>query len=276
MSHFRPILNASPKQWIRSVSRHLSGASGLSIPHILRLRSLPRFREATVPFYGSELSIVDSASFLFMYEEIFLHQIYKFPIEGKPYILDCGSNIGMSILYFKRLAPEAEIVGFEPDPKIYEALKRNVDAFHLKNVTLIPKAVWSSETTLVFQSEGADGGRVSGDNADVGVRVETLRLRDFLIRPVDFLKIDIEGAELEVLRDCRDRLDKVKFLFVEFHSFVDRKQNLESLLECLSSAGFRYQIQSTGAISQHPFISRSDSAGMDMQLNIFAFRPKSQ
>ncbi len=268
----RPVLNSTPKQWIRSTARHLTGKAWLSPLQILKLRRTPRFQDASVPFLDGTLRIVDSLSFLFMYEELFHQEIYRFRTEGRPYILDCGSNIGLSILYFKRLFPDAEVVGFEPDARIFAALSANVSAYRLADVTLMPKAVWSSETTLVFHAEGADGGRVS-EGTDGGTRIETLRLRDYLVRPIDFLKIDIEGAELEVLRDCRDRLDKVKRLFVEFHSFSDRKQDLESLLECLASAGFRYYVQTTGTESKQPFISRYESAGMDMQLNIYAYRP---
>ena len=42
------------------------------------------------------------------------------------YVIDCGANIGMSITYFKRLYPKSKIIGFEPDPKIFETLKKNI------------------------------------------------------------------------------------------------------------------------------------------------------
>ena len=54
-----------------------------------------------------------------LYEDIFINRVYEFEASRPdPRIIDCGSNIGMSVLYFKHVYPEARIVGFEPDPTI--------------------------------------------------------------------------------------------------------------------------------------------------------------
>jgi hypothetical protein len=63
-------------------------------------------------------------------------------------------------------------------------------------------------------------------------------LRDLLDSPVDFLKIDIEGAEYAVLKDCRDRLQNVRNLFVEYHAAPDEPQRLNEMLSWFSEAGF--------------------------------------
>lgn len=275
LKHIRPVINSTPKEWIRA----LKGGDGrLSLAEAVRLRAMPRFRPGRARILGGEVEFVDSASFLYMCKELFGEEIYRFQsASDRPYILDCGSNIGLSLLYFKRLYPGAEIVGFEPDPAIHACLERNVRAFGHAGVTLLRKGVWSSATTLTFAQEGADGGRIGDlEPGDKGtVSIETVRLRDFLDRPVDFLKIDIEGAEGEVLGDCRDRLGNVRRLFVEFHSFQGRPQGLESILSWLAEAGFRYYLQTTGTLSRRPFLAREISAGMDMQLNVYAYRPDS-
>ncbi|MEO7425750.1 MAG: FkbM family methyltransferase [Fibrobacteria bacterium] len=270
----RSIYRSSPKSWVAYLKTKESPEARLSLAEVSRLKSMPRFQPALVPYQGKKLQIVDSASFLFMFQELLGEEIYRFTSGNRtPYILDCGANIGLSILYFKRLFPEAVIVGFEPDPKIFAALKANVDGFGLRGVELVPKAVWSSETTLSFSHEGADGGHIAGPSERKGIiEIKTVRLRDYLDKPVDLLKMDIEGAECEVLRDCREALKRVERLFVEFHSFAGKGQELQSLLTYLNEAGFRYNIQSTGVLSKHPFVARQVHAGMDMQLNIFAYR----
>jgi hypothetical protein len=88
---------------------------------------------------------------------------------------------------------------------------------------------------------------------------------------VDFLKIDIEGAETETLKDCADRLGNVENLFVEYHSFDGERQTLDTLIGILAGAGFRLHVHSPNA-SPQPFVHRDLNAGMDLQLNIFAFR----
>jgi hypothetical protein len=104
------------------------------------------------------------------------------------------------------------------------------------------------------------------------IEVETVRLRDFLNKKVDFLKIDIEGAEINVLKDSSDLLHNVENLFVEYHSFVGMEQELPELLQIIKNAGFRTHITAPGITSLHPFINLTVSSKMDNQLNIYCFR----
>ncbi|MEA5503464.1 FkbM family methyltransferase [Halotia wernerae UHCC 0503] len=238
-----------------------------------KLNSTPRYTLTTTNILGTEISLVDSASFIFMYKEILESQIYKFKTNScTPIIIDAGANIGLSTLYFKQLYPQSKIIAFEPDTRVFAALKENIAAFSLTNVDLVNKAVWSSETILKFMSEGADAGRiVQVDKSKEIQEVSTIRLRDYLNQKVDFLKIDIEGAETEVINDCQDLLINVDNLFVEYHSFVNQPQTLSNLIDILSRANFRFYIDAP-IKCQHPFYEHGQYMGMDQQLNIFAFR----
>lgn len=237
-----------------------------------RLKSIPRYRPAVTNILGAPIEVVDSASFVFMYKEIFQHQIYRFPAAtDRPYIIDCGSNIGLSVLYFKHLYPASRILAFEPDDEIFNVLQRNMEHAGCQDVELDGRAVWTSETSLNFMSEGADGGRLSGPGDLPNKVVRTVRLREYLVSPIDFLKLDIEGAETEVLIDCADSLANVKAIFVEYHSFAERPQTLHTLTTLLADAGYRMHIHAP-APSPQPFMSRDLYGGMDLQLNIFAFR----
>jgi FkbM family methyltransferase len=240
----------------------------------LRIQNLPRFTETEINFLDKKIKIADNASFHFIKKEIFDQQIYKFNCAtGTPYIIDCGANIGLSIIYFKQLFPKAEITGFEPDDRIFNVLQHNVEVFNLSNVDLIKKACWNKKTTLQFYSEGADGGRAAKDfDTNNLIEVETTRLRKYLNRKVDFLKIDIEGAESVVLEDCKDLLINVKNLFVEYHSFFNQEQYLPEILTIMKDAGFRLHVTAPGLTSQNPLVRLNDYLGMDNQLNIYGFR----
>ncbi|HEY0728922.1 MAG TPA: FkbM family methyltransferase [Pyrinomonadaceae bacterium] len=238
--------------------------------HLSRLKSIPRYQPTTTDILGKPFEIVDSSSFIWMYNEIFEREIYRFRAKTeRPYIIDCGANIGLSVSYFKRLYQQSRILAFEPDEKIFEVLKRNVA--EQTDVELICRAVWTSETSLSFMSEGADGGRLSGPGDAKDEVVQTIRLRDYLQQPVDLLKLDIEGAETDVLEDCADVLSNVECLFVEYHSFAGRPQTIHKLTTILSGAGFRLHIHPENA-SPQPFLRREVYGGMDLQLNVFAFR----
>lgn len=239
-----------------------------------RIINIPRFIEGYFSYNNLQIKFIDSASFLFMYSEIYEKEIYKFKTDSQePFIIDCGANIGLSVLYFKQLYPNASIIAFEPDAKIFEILKENCIKFNLTTIELINKAVWNTETSLDFFSEGADGGRIALESDKEKLKqIKTVRLKDYLIKQVDFLKIDIEGAETNVIMDCEDELRNVKFIFIEFHSFFDQEQKLDTILSTLKKSGFRLHINNPGFISSQPFIKREHYLNMDMQLNVYGFR----
>lgn len=238
-----------------------------------RLGGVPRFKECCVKVGGRELCLPDSLSFLSMYREIFVQKIYSFSCKSQsPYIVDLGANIGLGVLFFKSIYPRSEIVAVEADPKIFGYLTGNVRGNGFHDVTLINKAAWCDNTTLLFNAEGADGGRVACGEGPGLVRVEAVDVAEFLKgRHVDFLKMDIEGSEEHVLPACQRYLPSVDRLFVEYHSPAGRKQCLHEIISLLAGAGFRIHIQSVME-NQSPFAGLEAQNGYDMQLNIFCWR----
>ena len=86
-----------------------------------------------------------------LFKEIFADACYFFRTETEtPTIFDCGSNIGMSILFFKKLYPKARITGFEPDRVTFETLQKNVVGNALSDVTVHCYALGSSNETRKF------------------------------------------------------------------------------------------------------------------------------
>ena len=237
-----------------------------------RLAALPRYVEAVTELPGFSCRVPDGPSFIASWEEIFDREIYNFKAgPGLLRIVDCGANVGVSCLYFRKRFPQAKIIAFEPDPKIFAYLKNNLASAGCQDIDLVPKAVWSSTTTLRFHQEGADASRVSGGTEKNLVEIPAVRLRDYLNEPVAFLKIDIEGAETEVIRDIAPCLHLVRNLFVEYHSFAGQPQTLGTLIQTLVEAGFRVHLHPVH-VSPRPFLELTSHLGMDMQLNIFARR----
>jgi FkbM family methyltransferase len=242
-----------------------------------KLRQFPRYQTTEAKLQNQVIRLADAASFVFMYEEIFQHQIYRFTTDRPiPRIIDGGANIGLSILYFKSLYPNAEIIAFEPDEKIFEILEANIlNSPHSNSIHLNQKALWNQDTTLTFSSEGADAGRIEEDvKEDRSTRISAISLRPYLQEYTDFLKLDIEGAELEVIDDCKDLLRNVQHLFVEYHSFAGKPQRLAELLEIVTSAGFRFYLHPS-VNSPQPLYQINTYEGMDSQVNIFAYRQNS-
>lgn len=245
----------------------------LGIFEIIRLKLSPRKSITSTKINLHKIWLTDPYWFIFNHREIFEEEIYKFTSKRPdPLIIDCGSNIGLSIIYFNSLYPQSKIIGFEPDPEIFRFLEQNLEEFSIPNIELHQKAVWTCETELLFVQDGSLGGKiVKNRNKKNIIEIQSMRLRDLLTQPIDFLKIDIEGAEYDVLEDCKDKLELVDHIFIEYHGLANETQKLHKILEMINATGFRYHIKEANPI-QHPFISKERSNNYDLQLNIFAFR----
>lgn len=231
-----------------------------------------RYKSINVGLLGMPFKISDSLSFYYSYREIFIDEIYSFISNNKkPTIIDCGSNYGTSIFYFKSIYPNSTIKGIEADPYIFQILQENISTSGFENVKLYNKAISNKIDTVNFFSEGADGGRVhSLSDSKKTSKIKTLLLDDLIEGEIDFLKMDIEGSETEVICNSK-KLKNVNQLFIEYHSFSDSNQKLGDLLSTLTNNGFRYHIH-TQFSSKQPFIKTELQLGMDLQLNIFAMR----
>jgi FkbM family methyltransferase len=183
--------------------------------------------------------------------------------------LDCGSNIGVSILYFKHLYPQARVVGFEPDTRVFPYLEGNIARNRLQGVRLVQAALSSNEGAVEFFSDGKYGGGLaeqlaSGDESGwMRSTVSSVRLRNYLNEPVDFLKMNIEGAEYEVLKDSEEMLDRVKEMVIEYHHLPGLPRTLHKILEILDRQGFEYLIndfdsETNGSVSP-PFTLACES-----------------
>lgn len=243
---------------------------------IRRLQELPRREPTATDLLGTPIELTDAASFIWQYRSIFEEEAYAFtPRQKPPVIIDGGANIGLTTLYWKQQFPKAQITAFEPGPHVFDALKVNIERFGLDNVELLQKGLWKEEGSLTFESDKAEGGHFSQYSAEDSVEtteVPVTRLSPYLeVELIDMVKLDIEGAEVEVLLEAADNLDSVDHLFVEYHSYPEEEQELDVLLKVLREADFRIHIQPE-RVAQQPFIERPVYNGMDHNLNIFAYR----
>jgi FkbM family methyltransferase len=247
----------------------------LSFSEYRRIKNLPRFQHGETILFGKTIRFSDNFGFLCSMLEIFKEEQNKFRSENpNPVVIDCGSNIGLSLINFKRQFPGATITGFEPDTNIFKLLQENIISFGFDNVVLNKAAIWNEDTQLNFFSDGSLAGSLEIDlsNKNVSNSVKAVRLKTLLInKQVDFLKIDIEGAESTVLFDIKEELKNVKFFFLEYHSILGKEQKFGEILEIIRKAGFRYYIKNHNDYLHHPFYENARE-GFDMQLSIFCYR----
>lgn len=204
------------------------------------LPSQPRRQPGQMILEGRTFLYADLHSFYYEAVQIFGSHLYGFhPQSTSPLILDCGAHVGLASLYFATHFPSAEIHAFEADPTIAAMLKANCESFQLSRVQVHAAAVWTHCNGVTFASQGDDSGHV-GEGSTHSLQTPSIRLRDLLTaQPIDLLKLDIEGAEFDVLPDCHGALQNVSALIMEVH-VLRNQASLGALLSILERNGFRY------------------------------------
>jgi FkbM family methyltransferase len=136
-----------------------------------------------------------------------------------PLIIDAGSNVGYAALYFSNLFPEACILAVEPDQTSFEILARHVRS----NVKIRPihAALWSHNRGLELKTTntGSWGNYVVEGAGTPSQRLDSLANSIPRARPL-IVKLDIEGAEREVVESAPDIFAAAKCIVVEPHDFM--------------------------------------------------------
>ena len=204
------------------------------------------------------------------YKHIFERDIYNFNSNSdSPLIIDAGANIGMGVLYWKSKFPNCKIIAFEPSRMAFNSLIKNVEANNLTNVQCINKALADKEGILQFTTnEIISGSLVTEKNLKENYEVEAIKIDSFLKEKVDFLKIDIEGAEKLIFNDIKSNINNLNYIFLEYHSFLNEQPYLSKYLNLFEENGFRYLIEDEYKNTNH-FINKKVSLNQDMQLNIW-------
>ncbi len=174
--------------------------------------------------------------------EVFTSDLYYFETENpQPVIIDAGAHIGLATLYFKQLYPGAQITALEPNPESFQLLEKNLFENMIDDVTTVQVALsdhsgeehfFRDETNEWWHSTaGFHKGSWLGTQESDEIFVQTQMLSEYVTGPVDFLKMDIEGAEQKVLFASQEVLPLVKEFHIEFHTHSS--QSLVKLVELL-------------------------------------------
>jgi FkbM family methyltransferase len=150
---------------------------------------------------------------------------------------DIGANIGFFTLLGARLVgEEGRVTCFEADPEIAARLREHVARNHLSHATVEEKAVWSKQSVVKFSRSNPDVspdrglGHVADSNETGCIEVQAVSLDEYTCAfpAPDFLKCDVEGAEVEVFRGARRLLsEKRPGILCEIHSEENRRVLLE-------------------------------------------------
>jgi len=171
-------------------------------------------------------------------------------------VFDLGSYCGATVWGFSKAVGESgRVYGFEPDPVNYEVLCKNIEYHQLSNVVSINKGVWSTSGDLLFQGEGNMGSGISKVQSRAAnlFSISVVSLSDFCaelnISRIDYIKMDVEGAEVEILKASGSVLEKYKpRLIIEPH-VIGTQLATDDLCKILSEYGYNAEILAQSDLS---------------------------
>ena len=151
---------------------------------------------------------------------------YEVPPFEPDIIIDGGANIGMFAVQATSEFPNAKVVCYEPDPDNFQVLCRNISLNKLNNVELHQAGLWSSESVLYYHAQTSETGFLDTKVSSVQVSCTLPE-----IEPNCWLKLDIEGAEYEVLPALFEKGLYPRWISMEIHFFDHKGKKILDLLK---------------------------------------------
>lgn len=162
-------------------------------------------------------------------------------------VVDAGAYNGLFTIYAAiKVGPNGHVFAFEPDPYSAHILTRNIHLNHLSNVTVIKKGLFSKKSRVKFDVQGV-GSRLQIYNRNIptinSIVVDSLdnMLSDLKVKKINFIKMDIEGAEIEALKGCKRTIKynhSIHLAIASYH-IVNGKKTSHSLERLFRSFGLR-------------------------------------
>lgn len=192
-------------------------------------------------------------------------------------ILDIGANIGITALAASSAVHDVDVIAFEPAPSVFDLLKVNIEQNSVGNITPICSAVGNRSADHISFSENSAWGGINPMRDSTPDDPPCITLDEFVIRwsaqhsvkPIKFVKIDVEGFELEVLQGMENLINAINpIVQVEFNIWCligMQDQSVHKTLETLSNR-FKYAYRAIGGNDTHP-IERIDISTRDGRMH---------
>ena len=208
--------------------------------------------EISQNIFDFKVTAYDYHTLNYLFKEIFLSNEYYFDTsKSDPKIIDCGANIGMSILFFKKLYPTSSIIAFEPNPYAFQLLEKNIKQNDLTNIQLFNIGLSNINGEIDFfmnNTKGTlKGSFISERGGENKIIVETQKLSKIINTNVfDLIKIDIEGAEIQVIEDLisEGKINQINQYLIEYHHRINgAKSDFSVFIKHFEDNNYEYNIR---------------------------------
>lgn len=216
------------------------------LPHPITVKTIEGISFVARPKYE------DLARFLFSKTVAKWEPISIIKPQEKDVIVDVGANVGYYTLRLAHSVRNGKIVSIEADPQTCEILKTNCKLNNFENVEIYNYAITDKEGEItLYQSDTHSGSNSifvknsSKSRKQTSVKATTLDdLLENKYDEINWIKIDVEGAELSVLKGAEKTLKKTKRILVEIHEHILRQNNEkpEEVIEILKNNDFKIKL----------------------------------
>jgi len=136
-----------------------------------------------------------------------------FQFNPKETFVDVGAHIGSHSLRAAKVGEE--VIAIEPNPESFAMLMKNIKDNNFHNITAYNTALWSSEEELILQLDQGSSTIYHDSNERPKVKVKAVPLDKLKLKKINLLKIEVEGEEVEVLKESAETLNRVDKIIIE-------------------------------------------------------------
>jgi FkbM family methyltransferase len=208
-------------------------------------------------FYSKITTKLDNFLIHDVYQSMCLHEedVYgHFSPKDVDTVIDIGAAFGFyTIISSKRVGKNGKVLSIEASPAIFDMLNRNIKLNKLDNVLTLNYAVYSKQTKIKLYSTYSILTERSEKNTEKFVEVNADTLDNLLLKnkinydDVNWIKIDVEGAEFEVLKGATNVLSKSKdiSLLIEIHNITKDTNLYRPIMDLLEQYNFKIEFEKT-------------------------------
>lgn len=201
---------------------------------------LKPYRNPFIKVKGIKLFVIPDIYAVDCANDIFIKRIYEsfYQVKREDIVVDAGANVGMlTVKAAKSVGKTGKVVAIEPVDGNFRLLEKNVALYKLDNVTIVKKALGAekgktkfivSKLSATHQIKGVKEPELPKNEIDVEITTLDDICRELNLNRVDFLKIDVEGAELDALKGAEESLRNTRNIAMELHNNEDE---VKSFLE---------------------------------------------
>lgn len=240
----RKIISARSRQYIHWVRKNEGNiaAARLYLKYIVKNDGFVRVKP---PNCEHTIKMRPNGPNLHAYSQIFYDREYDIEFSNPCLVIDAGAHIGLGSVFFANKYPNASIVSIEADPKNFDLLYENVSNY--ENITPLQRAIWGEKTSVNLKTGSTNTRSQVKKEGKSSREIKTTTVGSILGKStcnrVDILKLDIEGAEVEVLSDPDGWGRSVNAVLVEPHDEI--KPSSSSVIKSFSKK-YNFDVRKKG------------------------------